>query len=213
LKAHKYGLILLALSGALLWSCASPSADRAETSTRGYEFTEPDGWWSVEVPKGWAPIRIELDGSVTPLEIEARRSPDPSSSPLRDPLAGEVIYAFRPKESLEKCGTPCPAASVREIAVIARTRADSDLETTARRFSAPLQQDEAVRTSGIECPDALECVALDIATPLSRTWVVLVDAPLQDRTYQIKMSGPIDDWQVLEPAFRAAVSSFRPIRS
>lgn len=165
------------------------------------------------MPREWAPVRIELDGSVTPLPKKSRSTPLPAPSPLRDPLASEVVYAFYIEGSPDECEAPCPAGGVLEFAVFARPRLQPDPLAAARHSIDELSRTTRVTSVDLACPEGLECVAIEITTALTRTWVVMIDVPSQDRTYQIKASAPGEDWPRLEPTFRRTLAGFTPIRT
>lgn len=212
MSTRKASLAAAVFVGVVLSACASQGLEGSLSRGALYEFVEPDGWWKIDVPRGWKPVRVELDGSVTSISGKDRKTPDPSISPLRDPLASEVVYAFQAGSPPGDCPGPCPSGAVRELAIVARTSRHPDFDEATRRTEIELGAGSALSRIDVACPEGLRCVGFELAAPLGRTWVVEVDVPSQERVYQIKASAPLDDWPRLEGMFKESIASFRPLR-
>ncbi len=213
MRLRAVSFVSIALLACLLGACGRPESETDRSGQGYYEFVEPDGWWKIEAPSGWSPYRIELDGSVTPVSVRNRKVPDPAASPLRDPLASEVVYIFLPKEPDEVCEQACPSNDVYEISVVARRRRSEGIVEAAQRAIDSLAPSLPAAPADVACPDALGCSAFELSTPPSRTLLVLIDVPAQNRVYQIKFKAPYDSWPELEESFRTVLAGFRPMRS
>lgn len=178
-------------------------------------FVEPDGWWSLSVPRGWASYRQELDGTlrrITSGRGPQTTRPSPSPSPLWDPLATEVVYVFAPGDAAVDCSFPCPSDAPPSVTVVAR-------ELTHDPTGAPQPTADADVSQGsgepvdTPCPANLSCRSVAITHGGRRTVVVSFAVEAQRRVYQIKLTAGIDTWARQEPTLERVVSSFRPIRA
>lgn len=178
-------------------------------------FVEPDGWWSLSVPRGWASYRHELDGTlrrVTSRQGTQTARPSHSPSPLWDPLATEVVYVFAPGDSAVDCSFPCPSDAPPSVTVVAR-------ELTHDPTGAPQPATDADVSQGsgapidTPCPADLRCKSVAITHGGRRTVVVSFAVEAQRRVYQIKLAAGIDIWARQQLTLERVVSSFRPIRA
>ncbi len=204
--------VVLALTALLLPACLT-QVRKGSTEGDWAAVVEPDGWWEIQVPRRWRFERIEVDGARTSLSVERRRRPDPASSPLRDPLAVEVVYVFSPPtESLDRCPQPCPAGALEELAIVARPAGDeSPAQHLARALDAMYS---GVDTAAVDvtCAEEVSCAAVELRSPLTKTLLVMARATNQARTYQLKASAPLESWPEIGPLYLRAISTFRPLR-
>ncbi len=203
---------MLSLTALVAAACDLP-VRKGSTAGEWISVVEPDGWWEIQVPRRWKFERIEVDGARTSLSPERRRRPDPAASPLRDPLAVEVVYVFSPPtESQDLCPRPCPAGALEELAIVARPAVDeSPAQHLARALDAMYPGVDTAATD-VACAEEVSCAAVELRSPLTKTLLVLVRAANQARTYQLKASAPLESWPEIGPLYLRAISTFRPLR-